>query len=97
MDVAVAGIDLQGGLERLRDPVLLALLAIQVGQIDVGRHEHRLESEGGAILLLRRVAPSEPRVERAEIHVGLGAIGVERLRLAILGDGPIERGQLLAR
>jgi hypothetical protein len=82
-------------MQGLCDKILLALLAVQIGQIDVSWDECRLEANRGAIRTFGRCGFFKSRVEGAEIDVSLSTIGIQRLRLAVFGKNLIERRQLV--
>ena len=91
---AVRGVGLQGGAQGLCDHIFPALLAGQIGQVHVSRSECRLEPYGGTIRSFGRFVFSQSRLERSEIDVSLGAIGIERLSLEVFAKDLIERCQL---
>ena len=78
------------GRERLAQrPLALgiaALLRVELGEHDVGRHEAGVERAGGQVLRLGRGRLPLLGVEIAEVDPGFGPVGVEPLRRHVLVD-----------
>src|SRR5215467_1000586 len=96
----------QGTIARLRlepraqDRLCLLVAAcrpIEVGEIDVGGGEAGDEADRLTIIPLRLAGVPQLHLQRSEVHLALGAIRVELLRLAVLDKRGIEACPLRAR
>ena len=81
-------------LERAREEPLAvgiaALPAEEIGQVHEGGNEPRVEPERGPELRFRVDRLAEPGVEGRQVHVRLGPLRVDQLRLDQLGEGGLE-------
>jgi hypothetical protein len=96
-DIGIVGLDGHRLLQEFRPLVVHAACPVEIGEVDEGRDETRVETQRDTVFLFRLGQLSAPQIQQPEIEVSLRPVGVDHLGVDELRSGLDEGGLLLRR
>ena len=96
-DVGIVRLDSRRLSQQLRPLVIPAARPVEIGEVDEGRDEIRVETQCRAIFRFRFGWLPTPQIQQPEVEVSLRLIGIDHLGSDKLGGGLYQGGLLFRR